>query len=64
LASKSGKPILPICHNSGKYWQNKKFIKRPGQVIVKIGAPIAGENAKELTKSAYLWIKNSYREIS
>ena len=64
LASKSGKPILPICHNSGKYWKNKKFIKRPGQVIVKIGAPITGENAKELTESAYLWIKNSYREIS
>jgi len=64
LASKSGKPILPICHNSGKYWQNKKFIKKPGKVIVKIGAPITGESAKELTENAYLWIKNSYREIS
>ena len=28
LASKSGKPILPICHNSGKYWINKRFIKK------------------------------------
>jgi 1-acyl-sn-glycerol-3-phosphate acyltransferase len=64
LASKSGKPILPICHNSGKYWQNKKFIKKPGKVTVKIGAPITGESAKELTENAYLWIKNSYREIS
>ena len=64
MASKSGMPILPICHNSGKYWKNKKFIKVPGQVIVKIGAPIAGKNAKEMTESAYLWIKNSYKEIS
>ena len=63
LASKSGKPILPICHNSGKYWKNKKFIKSPGQVIVKIGPPITGENAKEMTESAYLWVKNSYKEI-
>ena len=64
LASKSGRPILPICHNSGKYWKNKRFIKRPGQVTVKIGTPITGNNAKELTENAYLWIKNSYREIS
>ena len=63
LASKSGKPILPICHNSGKYWKNKKFIKSPGQVLVKIGPPITGENAKEMTESAYLWVKNSYKEI-
>ena len=63
LASKSGKPILPICHNSGKYWKSKKFIKSPGQVIVKIGPPITGENAKEMTESAYLWVKNSYKEI-
>ena len=64
LAIKSGRPIIPICHNSGKYWKNKRFIKRPGQVIVKIGAPITGNNAKELTENAYLWIKNSYKEIS
>ena len=63
LASKSGKPILPICHNSGKYWKNKKFIKTPGQVIVRIGPPITGENAKKMTDTAYLWIKNSYKEI-
>ena len=32
--------------------------------MVKIGAPITGENAKEMTESAYLWINNSYKEIS
>ncbi len=63
LAVKSGKPILPICHNSGKYWRNKKFIKKPGQVIVKIGPPITGVKPKEITESAYSWVKNTYKLI-
>lgn len=64
LAIKSGRPIIPICHNSGKYWKNKKFIKKPGKVIVKIGPRISGTSAKEITKKSYLWIKNSYEDIS
>lgn len=63
LANKSGKPILPICHNSGKYWKNKSFLKRPGRVIVKIGAPISDGSAKEITEKSYLWIKKTYEEI-
>jgi 1-acyl-sn-glycerol-3-phosphate acyltransferase len=64
LAIKSGRPIIPICHNSGKYWENKKFIKKPGQVTVKIGPHLSGPSAREITKKSYLWIKNSYEEIS
>ena len=37
LSVKSGFPVLPICHNSGKYWKNKKFIKSPGKVVLRIG---------------------------
>jgi hypothetical protein len=53
-------PYAIILVNTGK---NKKFIKTPGQVIVRIGPPITGENAKKMTDTAYLWIKNSYKEI-
>lgn len=63
LAVKSGNPILPICHNSGKYWRNKKFIKKPGQVIVKIGPPITGVKPKEITENAYSWVKDTYKLI-
>ena len=27
LASNEGVPIIPICHNSGLFWKNKKFNK-------------------------------------
>ena len=64
LSIKSGLPILPICHNSGKYWKNKKFIKSPGKVVLRIGKPIVGNNPKMVTNDAYNWVKNNYKEIN
>ena len=64
LSVKSGFPVLPICHNSGKYWKNKKFIKSPGEVVIRIGEPILGRDPKVITNDAYNWVKNNYEEIN
>lgn len=64
LSVKSGFPVLPICHNSGKYWKNKKFIKSPGEVVLRIGEPILGRDPKMITNDAYNWVKNNYEEIN
>ena len=64
LSVKSGFPVLPICHNSGKYWKNKKFIKSPGEVVLRIGEPILGRDPKVITNDAYDWVKNNYEEIN
>ena len=64
LSVKSGFPVLPICHNSGKYWKNKKFIKSPGEVVLRIGEPITGRDPKVITNDAYKWVKNNYEEIN
>ena len=64
LSVKSGFPVLPICHNSGKYWKNKKFIKSPGEVVLRIGEPIFGRDPKVITNDAYNWVKNNYEEIN
>ena len=64
LSVKSGFPVLPICHNSGKYWKNKKFIKSPGEVVLRIGEPILGKDPKVITNDAYNWVKNNYEEIN
>ena len=64
LSVKSGFPVLPICHNSGKYWKNKKFIKSPGKVVLRIGEPILGRDPKVITNDAYNWVKNNYKEIN
>ena len=64
LSVKSGFPVLPICHNSGKYWKNKKFIKSPGKVVLRIGEPLLGRDPKMITNDAYNWVKNNYEEIN
>ena len=56
-------PIIPICHNSGLYWKNKKFIKESGIVKVIIGNPIYENSAKKATREAYKWINSKFSEI-
>tara|TARA_B100000965_G_scaffold393852_1_gene405270 strand:- start:570 stop:1136 length:567 start_codon:yes stop_codon:yes gene_type:complete len=56
-------PIIPICHNSGLYWKNKKFIKSNGVVKVIIGNPIYEKDAKEATREAYRWINSKFSDI-
>tara|TARA_B100000530_G_scaffold335908_1_gene289171 strand:+ start:3003 stop:3677 length:675 start_codon:yes stop_codon:yes gene_type:complete len=64
LASNEGVPIIPICHNSGKYWINKSFKKKRGKITVIIGKPICGTDPKKLTKEAHSWIEKTYFNIS
>ena len=56
-------PIIPVCHNSGLYWKNKKFIKDSGIVKIIIGNPIYANSPKEATNKAYKWIKSKFNEI-
>ena len=39
-------PILPVIHNSGRFWLNKKFIKKNGKIYVKI-FPLLKSNYKK-----------------
>ena len=64
LSVKNSVPIIPICHNSGLFWKNRKFKKLKGLVEVRIGMPIPGNNPKELTNEAYKWIEKNYAEIN
>ena len=57
-------PIIPICHNSGLFWKNRKFIKEKGVVEVRIGEPIRGNDPKNLTKEVYNWIHDNFKEIN
>jgi 1-acyl-sn-glycerol-3-phosphate acyltransferase len=64
LASSEAVPIIPICHNSGKYWINRSFKKKSGNINLVIGKPIYGSNAKKLTEEARSWIEKAYIKIS
>ena len=61
LAIKNNVDLIPIYHNSGLYWKNKKFIKFPGTVRVVIGSPIQGKDSSEMTANLEKWMnKKSY----
>ena len=64
LASNEKVPIIPICHNSGKYWLNKSFNKKSGDIDVRIGMPIFGSDPKQLTEEAHGWIVKTYTKIN
>tara|TARA_B100000965_G_C19576254_1_gene751416 strand:+ start:1425 stop:2066 length:642 start_codon:yes stop_codon:yes gene_type:complete len=56
LAIKNNVDLIPIYHNSGLYWRNKKFLKYPGTVQVTIGDPIQGKNSSEMTGNLVEWM--------
>ena len=61
LAIKNNVDLIPIYHNSGLYWKNKKFIKFPGTVRVVIGSPIQGKDSSEMTANLEEWMnKKAY----
>ena len=36
IKKKLNLPVIPVTHNSGEYWHNKKFFKTPGTIQVNI----------------------------
>ena len=66
LADQTGYPIIPVAHNAGEYWPRRSFIKRPGVIQVRIGAPIdpAGKSAQQLLEEASTWIEDRMAEIT
>ena len=63
LSVKNNIPILPICHNSGKFWENKKFIKKRGLINVRIGPLFKGDDPKVLTNEVKAWMEKEYQKI-
>ena len=56
-------PVIPICHNSGLFWKNKKFNKEPGIIEVRVGPAISGNDPKGVTRDVKKWIQSNFNEI-
>ena len=61
LAKKAKVSILPVAHDSGRLWPRKGFLKKPGTVQIRIGAPIPTENksAEELRDLYSEWLQTT-----
>jgi 1-acyl-sn-glycerol-3-phosphate acyltransferase len=61
LASKAGVPVVPVAHNAGRCWPKNAFVKRPGEITVRIGPPIptAGRKATQVLAETEAWIESA-----
>ncbi|MDR0747670.1 MAG: 1-acyl-sn-glycerol-3-phosphate acyltransferase [Helicobacteraceae bacterium] len=59
LAHNAKVPILPIAHNSGKFWPARTIWKQKGVIVMKIGKPIdtSGKTAEAIHNIYSEWIK-------
>ena len=66
LAKRNEVPVLPLVHNSGSCWPAHKFLKHPGNIILKIGKPLkkitstidAARNTEEWARKEVSNMKN------
>lgn len=65
LAQRLGATVVPVAHNAGLLWPRNAFIKRPGTVTIRIGAPIApaGLSAEALNQRAEQWIETQMESL-
>jgi 1-acyl-sn-glycerol-3-phosphate acyltransferase len=65
LASKTAAPVVPVALNSGEVWPRNAFLKRPGTIMVSIGAPIdtRGLAAEEINRRVEDWVEGEVERL-
>ena len=61
LSKKTNCMVVPIAHNSGKFWPRKFGLIKPGCVSITFGSPIRNTKAlsvEEIRNSCATWISN------
>ena len=66
LAIASGKKVVPLSHNAGKFWPRRGFLKKPGIIRVVIGEPIdpAGKDPRALNEEVRQAIEAGLKQIA
>lgn len=65
IACRAGVPVLPVAHNAGEHWPGHHWVKKPGIIRVRIGAPISteGKSPDEVNAELERWIEAQLEEI-
>jgi len=65
LAKQLGVRVLPVAHNAGLFWPRNSFLKFPGKVTVRIGAPIesADKSPEQLMRQVEEWVETQVAEL-
>jgi 1-acyl-sn-glycerol-3-phosphate acyltransferase len=65
LAAATGRKIIPVAHDAGRYWRRRGLLKRRGTIRVVIGPPIepAGLDARAINEATRAWIDGKVAEL-
>ncbi|WP_440994198.1 lysophospholipid acyltransferase family protein [Cysteiniphilum litorale] len=65
LAKSSGAMVVPVAHNSGKFWPNKAGLIKPGIVTLSFGQAVSPSDlgVDELNEYCYQWINDKVKAI-
>lgn len=65
LAQEAGRLLVPVAHDAGYYWPRRGWIKRPGTVTFRIGAPVdpAGRDPREVNEEIQAWIEAQVADL-
>ncbi len=65
IAVQNQVPVLPMAHNSGRFWL-RGYVKKPGTVTVRVGPPISTEGSRpaRLNERVREWIEDAGARMS
>ena len=65
LAAETGRKIVPVAHDAGRYWGRRGLLKKPGTIRVVIGPPIdaAGQDPRAINEATRIWIDAKVAEL-
>lgn len=65
LATQTGKLVVPVAHNAGRYWPRRGLLKKRGTISVVIGRPFdpAGLEPRELNERVQEWVESTVARL-
>ena len=65
LAAETGKFLVPVAHDAGRYWPRRGWRKRPGTIRLVIGPPVsaAGRDPREVNQEVQAWIESTLARL-
>ena len=64
LAAATGTPVVVIAHNAGRFWPARRFLKYPGEIVVRISEPFESANRKssEINSMCENWLYDALED--
>ena len=59
LAGETGRLLVPVAHDAGRFWPRRGLLKKRGTIRVVIGPPVsaAGRDPREVNQEVQAWIE-------